>query len=138
MDEPERVEHGTPGIFRVSAVACHHLPRSRYRAGYVTPRCSETGQQCRSARLAGKMEALEAVASLDGVERRVHEVQFEQGFAKDMIARGPAETHSRQIDRRGLGHLGKRVRRLREIIGIDVPADSRIGWIKRNACVLVL
>src|SRR5467141_2620290 len=53
-----------------------------------------------------------------------------------MIAGCPTDTDPRQIDRRGFGHLGKRVRHLHEIIGIDVNVRDR--WIEGDVCVLVL
>src|SRR5262249_6904518 len=86
-------------------------------------------------RLSGKMEALETVSALDAVERRVHEMHFQQRFAENMIAGGPADADPRQIDRRGFSQLRKRVRHLHEIVGIDVNVRDR--RIEGDVCVLV-
>src|SRR5262249_46141510 len=102
----------------------------------ATPR-GERSDQCGAARLTSKMKALEAVTLLDGVKRRVHEMQFEQGFAEDVIAGGPVDTQSRQIDPGGLGHLGKRVRSPHEIISVGIPKARWIGRIESSACIWI-
>ena len=51
----------------------------------------------------------------------------EHGLARGVIAGGPLNADPRQIDRRGLGHLGEPVRHPHEIVGVDVLG---IGWVR--------
>src|ERR1700692_1613527 len=72
------------------------------------------------------MKTLESIALPESIERRVHELQLEQGLAGDVIAGGAVDADPSDIDRRCLCCLREIVGHLRKIVGIDVLGPRRV------------
>src|SRR5262245_12035134 len=72
------------------------------------------------------MKAFELVALLDRIEGRTDELALEHGLAGHMVARRAVDADAGQIDRRGLRHARKAVRKPLEVRGIDILGAGRI------------